>query len=112
MLLLPHCRPKDLSRSAKIVAGARPDGPLSYAALPIKIFPREDYYFVTHGEFEETVENGGFLEHATNYGNHYGTITCQPLHSLHGFKAHVKTLDRMSQCPYRDIVYSAFGIIA
>lgn len=33
----------------------------------------EDYYFVTHGEFEETVENGGFLEHATNYGNHYGT---------------------------------------
>lgn len=33
----------------------------------------EDYYFLSHDEFNEMVDNGGFLEHATVFDNSYGT---------------------------------------
>ncbi len=32
-----------------------------------------EYFFVTREEFDETVANGGLLEHATYVGNSYGT---------------------------------------
>lgn len=33
----------------------------------------ESYYFVSHEEFNRTIENNGFLEYAEVYGNKYGT---------------------------------------
>ncbi len=33
-----------------------------------------DYHFLTPGEFEERVERGAFLEHATVYDRSYGTL--------------------------------------
>lgn len=32
-----------------------------------------DYFFIKENVFEKMLENGQFLEHATVYGNHYGT---------------------------------------
>ena len=32
-----------------------------------------DYHFITHEEFERRLANGEFLEHATVFGNYYGT---------------------------------------
>ena len=33
----------------------------------------EDYYFVTHEEFERQIKNGNLLEYAEFVGNYYGT---------------------------------------
>ena len=33
----------------------------------------KNYYFVTYDQFEELIENDGFLEHAQYVGNFYGT---------------------------------------
>lgn len=32
-----------------------------------------DYHFISHEEFNRTVQEGGFLEHAEVFGNYYGT---------------------------------------
>ncbi len=41
---------------------------------PIRPMERHgvDYIFMSESEFQATLENGGFLEHATVYGNSYG----------------------------------------
>lgn len=33
-----------------------------------------DYHFLSEGEFEQIMNEGGFLEHALVHGKHYGTI--------------------------------------
>ncbi|HEV2274310.1 MAG TPA: guanylate kinase [Acidobacteriaceae bacterium] len=33
----------------------------------------QEYHYITRGEFEQMIERGGFLEHATVFGNYYGT---------------------------------------
>lgn len=33
----------------------------------------KNYFFKTREEFEEMIKNGGLLEHASVYGNYYGT---------------------------------------
>ena len=33
----------------------------------------EDYFFVSHADFEKMIEAGAFLEHAQVFDNHYGT---------------------------------------
>jgi guanylate kinase len=35
--------------------------------------PGKDYYFITHQEFEQKVQEGEFLEHAKVFGQYYGT---------------------------------------
>ncbi|MBQ1489848.1 MAG: guanylate kinase [Eubacterium sp.] len=40
------------------------------------------YYFVTMETFLETIEDGGFLEHAEVYGNRYGTPKAMVLEQL------------------------------
>lgn len=40
------------------------------------------YYFVSHEEFDRTVSEGGFLEHASIYGNCYGTPKAPVLEKL------------------------------
>lgn len=42
----------------------------------------KDYFFVTHREFDEMVEKGELLEHATFVGNSYGTPRSQVEHRL------------------------------
>ena len=34
----------------------------------------KDYYFLTNREFEEIIENGGFIEYEEIFGNFYGTL--------------------------------------
>jgi guanylate kinase len=41
-----------------------------------------DYFFVTRGEFDRMVAEGGFLEHATVFDNSYGTAKAQVEQSL------------------------------
>ena len=54
-----------------------PDIQLSVSATTRPPRPGEedgrDYYFLTPEEFDERLEAGGFLEHATYAGNRYGT---------------------------------------
>jgi guanylate kinase len=40
------------------------------------------YYFVSHEDFERTVQEDGFLEHASIYGNCYGTPKAPVLEKL------------------------------
>jgi guanylate kinase len=45
----------------------------------------EDYYFLDAGSFLKQVQAGNFLEHATVYGNSYGTLKAEVLDKLrHG----------------------------
>ena len=32
-----------------------------------------EYFFISHNEFKETIENGGFLEYSEHFENFYGT---------------------------------------
>jgi len=41
-----------------------------------------DYYFLTPAAFQSRVDAGGFLEHATVYGNFYGTPKSEALDKL------------------------------
>lgn len=43
-----------------------------------------DYYFFSAGEFLKRVQSGHFLEHATVYGNSYGTLKSEVLNLLRG----------------------------
>ncbi len=38
-----------------------------------------DYYFYSRARFEETIQAGGFLEHAVVHGNYYG-VPAAPVH--------------------------------
>src|SRR5687767_9305439 len=42
----------------------------------------EDYYFLDAGSFLKRVQAGNFLEHATVYGNSYGTLKSEVLSKL------------------------------
>lgn len=42
----------------------------------------EDYYFLDAGDFLKRVQAGNFLEHATVYGNSYGTLKSEVLGKL------------------------------
>src|SRR5687767_1728746 len=42
----------------------------------------EDYYFLDAGTFLKRVQAGNFLEHATVYGNSYGTLKAEVLGKL------------------------------
>ena len=42
----------------------------------------EDYYFLDAGTFSKRVQAGDFLEHATVYGNSYGTLKTEVLGKL------------------------------
>jgi guanylate kinase len=48
---------------------------ISYTTRPKRETERDthDYFFVNAATFKQMVENGEFLEHATVYGNSYGT---------------------------------------
>jgi guanylate kinase len=41
-----------------------------------------DYHFLTEEDFQRRVENGEFLEHATVFGRHYGTLKSEVLPRL------------------------------
>ncbi len=45
-----------------------------------------DYYFLDAGTFLKRVQAGHFLEHATVYGNSYGTLRSEVLDKLRGGK--------------------------
>ena len=46
----------------------------------------EDYYFLDAGDFLKRVQAGNFLEHATVYGNSYGTLKSEVLGKLRAGK--------------------------
>lgn len=46
----------------------------------------EDYYFLDAGDFLKRVQAGNFLEHATVYGNSYGTLKSEVLTKLRAGK--------------------------
>jgi len=58
----------------------RPDADFVYSVSCTTRAPRagetdgEDYFFLTHNEFERRVEAGDFIEHAQVHGHSYGTL--------------------------------------
>ncbi len=52
-----------------------------------------DYYFVTPAQFSQLVEQHAFLEHATVFGNFYGTGSAQIEHKLASGKDVVLEID-------------------
>jgi guanylate kinase len=53
----------------------------------------KNYYFVSHAEFEETIEQNGFLEYAKVYGEYYGTPRAQVIKNLEEGKDVVLEID-------------------
>lgn len=52
-----------------------------------------DYYFLDAGDFLKRVQAGNFLEHATVYGNSYGTLKSEVLNKLRGGKDVLLNID-------------------
>lgn len=48
---------------------------VSHTTRPMRVgeVGGQDYFFLEHSVFEEMIEKNAFLEHATVFGNHYGT---------------------------------------
>src|SRR5678815_5951587 len=52
-----------------------------------------DYYFLDPGDFLKRVQAGNFLEHATVYGNSYGTLKSEVLSKLRQGKDVILNVD-------------------
>ena len=52
-----------------------------------------DYYFLDAADFLRRVQAGNFLEHATVYGNSYGTLKSEVLNKLRGGKDVLLNID-------------------
>ena len=52
-----------------------------------------DYYFYDHARFAKAVDAGLFLEHATVFGNNYGTLKSEVLDKLRANKDVILTID-------------------
>lgn len=52
-----------------------------------------DYYFYDAARFQKAVEAGLFLEHATVFGNNYGTLKSEVLDKLHAKQDVILTID-------------------
>ena len=55
--------------------------------------PGESYYFVTPEEFQKTIDEGGFLEHAQIYNNCYGTPKAPVIKNLNDGKDVILEID-------------------
>ena len=55
--------------------------------------PNRDYYFLSADEFLKRVQAGEFLEHATVYGNSYGTLRSEVIHRFERGKDVILTVD-------------------
>ena len=61
-----------------------------------------DYYFFTAGEFLKRVQAGNFLEHATVYGNSYGTLKSELLGKLRAGKDVLLAVDVQGAATIRE----------
>src|SRR5687767_7014511 len=62
----------------------------------------EDYYFLDAGTFLKRVQAGNFLEHATVYGNSYGTLKSEVLGKLRQAKDVLLSIDVQGAATIRD----------
>lgn len=78
-LLLILSSPSGAGKSTIARALLESDGNLSMSVSATTRAPRpgeidgQHYHFVSHDKFDEMIENGEFLEHATVFDNKYGT---------------------------------------
>src|SRR3954465_5621629 len=63
-----------------------------------------DYYFLDAGTFPRRVQAGHFLEHATVYGNSYGTLRSEVLDKLRGGKNVLLNIDVQGAASVRECV--------
>lgn len=61
-----------------------------------------DYYFLDAGDFLKRVQAGNFLEHATVYGNSYGTLKSEVLGKLRQGKDVLLNIDVQGAAAIRD----------
>src|SRR5205814_8984896 len=61
-----------------------------------------DYYFLDAGSFLKRVQAGNFLEHATVYGNSYGTLKSEVLSKLRQGKDVLLNVDVQGAASIRD----------
>ena len=62
-----------------------------------------DYHFLSEGEFHERVQRGEFLEWATVYGRHYGTLRSEVVPRLERGEDVLMDLDTQGAAMLRDI---------
>jgi guanylate kinase len=63
-----------------------------------------DYYFLEAGTFLKRVQAGHFLEHATVYGNSYGTLRSEVLDKLRGGKDVLLNIDVQGAASIRECI--------
>ncbi|MGV3772779.1 MAG: guanylate kinase [Verrucomicrobiales bacterium] len=61
-----------------------------------------DYFFLDAGDFLKRVQAGNFLEHATVYGNSYGTLKSEVLNKLRNGKDVLLSVDVQGAASIRD----------
>jgi guanylate kinase len=61
-----------------------------------------DYYFLEAGDFLKRVQAGNFLEHATVYGNSYGTLKSEVVSKLRQGKDVLLSIDVQGAATIRD----------
>ena len=66
----------------------------------------EDYYFLDAGNFLKRVQAGNFLEHATVYGQSYGTLTAEVLGKLRQGKDVLLNIDVQGAASVREAALS------
>src|ERR1019366_1496029 len=66
----------------------------------------EDYYFLDAGSFLKRVQAGNFLEHATVYGQSYGTLKAEVLNKLRQGKDVLLNIDVQGAASVREAALS------
>ncbi|MGB8369766.1 MAG: guanylate kinase [Limisphaerales bacterium] len=85
---------------------ARPDMTRAITCTTRALRPGEkdgvDYYFFEPQEFEQRVQAGEFIEHATVFGWRYGTLRSELVHQLHSGKDVLLNVDVQGAATIRD----------
>jgi guanylate kinase len=70
----------------------------------------KDYHFMTEAEFHEKEKNGQFLEHATVFGHHYGTLKEHVEKKLHQGQHVLLVIDTQGAIQLKKMSYPAVYI--
>lgn len=81
----------------KAILDRTPDASLSASCTTRQMRSGEidgqDYYFLSHNQFEQYIKDGSFIEYTRCYGNYYGTLKTEIIKRLDTSKYCIMDLD-------------------